>query len=65
VFGLSKIASINVVILPPWYKTWWAYLIYLGIIASAIYYYQRYRQNQAELKYQIRVAKIEAEKEKS
>ncbi|MDI9877286.1 hybrid sensor histidine kinase/response regulator transcription factor [Flectobacillus rivi] len=60
----DKIASINVVILPPWYKTWWAYLIYLGIIASAIYYYQRYRQNQAELKYQIRVAKIEAEKEK-
>ena len=34
------------------------------MIATAIYYYQRYRQNQAELKYQIRVAKIEADKEK-
>ncbi|MFY7826232.1 MAG: hybrid sensor histidine kinase/response regulator transcription factor [Flectobacillus sp.] len=60
----DKIVSFKVIILPPWYKTWWAYCIYLSAIITAIFYYQKYRLNQAELKYQIRVAKIESEKEK-
>jgi hypothetical protein len=30
----DKIVSVNVIILPPWYKTWWAYLIYLGMVAQ-------------------------------
>ena len=29
--------TISVRVLPPWYKTWWAYLIYLALLAAAVY----------------------------
>jgi signal transduction histidine kinase/ligand-binding sensor domain-containing protein/CheY-like chemotaxis protein/AraC-like DNA-binding protein len=57
-------ASIKVIVLPPWYKTWWAYLFYSALIGLLIFYYQLYKDRQNELKYQIQIAKIEAEKEK-
>ncbi|WP_133300145.1 hybrid sensor histidine kinase/response regulator transcription factor [Mucilaginibacter terrenus] len=56
--------SLKIVILPPWYKTWWAYLCYFVIGAVLVYYYLRYKSNQARLKYEIRIANISAEKEK-
>lgn len=28
---------IEVEILPPWYRTWWAYLIYIGMLAALVY----------------------------
>lgn len=57
-------ASIKITILPPWYKTWWAYIIYFTLIGVLIYYYQLYKNKQTRLTYQIQIAKIEAEKEK-
>ncbi len=57
-------ASIEVVILPPWYKTWWAYTLYLCAVGVLIYFYQQYKQKQAALAYQVKIAKIEADKEK-
>lgn len=35
--GLDSSYSLHVVILPPWWATWWAYLIYL-VIAGALLY---------------------------
>ena len=29
--------SIAIVVLPPWYKTWWAYLVYAVLLAAAAY----------------------------
>ncbi|WP_109744131.1 hybrid sensor histidine kinase/response regulator transcription factor [Arcicella aurantiaca] len=57
-------AQLMLVILPPWYKTWWAYLIYTFALMGVVYYYQRYRNQQAALRYEIEIAKIESEKEK-
>ncbi|MEJ6980596.1 two-component regulator propeller domain-containing protein [Pedobacter sp. P351] len=57
-------SSISVVILPPWYKTWWAYLIYAGLIGVAIYSLILYRTRQARLKFKVKAAQFEAEKEK-
>ncbi len=39
----SSIDSYSFEILPPWYMTWWAYLLYVLIIGSAIKAYVRYR----------------------
>ncbi len=57
-------AQLKLIILPPWYKTWWAYLLYSLAVLGLVYYYQRYRNQQAALRYEIEIAKIESEKEK-
>ncbi|NQX53190.1 response regulator [Pedobacter panaciterrae] len=49
---------------PPWYWTWWAYLLYAAAVCLAIYAYILYRNKQEDLKYKIKVANIESEKEK-
>lgn len=33
-----KEATLKIVVLPPFYATWWAYLIYIMLIATAAYY---------------------------
>jgi signal transduction histidine kinase/ligand-binding sensor domain-containing protein len=37
-------------ILPPWYRTWWAYLFYLGALALSVYGFIKYRTRQLEQK---------------
>jgi ligand-binding sensor domain-containing protein len=38
----TKETMVAITILPPWYKTWWAYLLYVLAVVSAIYLYIRY-----------------------
>ncbi|WP_295799025.1 two-component regulator propeller domain-containing protein [Mucilaginibacter sp.] len=57
-------AAINIRILPPWYKTWYAWLFYVLFAIAMVYYYLRYKNNQSKLKYDIRLAHITAEQEK-
>jgi len=40
-----KIASIKIRILPPWYKTWWAYLIWTSLAVGAMLSFYKYRIN--------------------
>jgi signal transduction histidine kinase/ligand-binding sensor domain-containing protein/DNA-binding response OmpR family regulator len=60
----EEYSSLTVRILPPWYQTWWAYLLYIGMAATAIYYYQQYKARQAALKYEIQLAHFQTQKEK-
>ena len=57
-------ATLTIVITPPWYLTWWAYIIYFSLVAGAVYGYIVYNNRQAKLKYEIKLTHIEAEKEK-
>jgi ligand-binding sensor domain-containing protein/signal transduction histidine kinase/DNA-binding response OmpR family regulator len=57
-------ATLQVKILPPWYKTWWAYLIYIAAVGLVTYYYILYRTRQTRLKYEVKVAQLSAEKDK-
>ncbi|MBB3057654.1 hybrid sensor histidine kinase/response regulator [Mucilaginibacter gotjawali] len=56
--------SLTIVITPPWYLTWWACLIYISLFVAAVYGYIVYNNRQAKLKYEIKLAHIESEKEK-
>jgi ligand-binding sensor domain-containing protein/signal transduction histidine kinase/DNA-binding response OmpR family regulator len=56
--------TLIITITPPWYLTWWAYAGYLLIIGSIIYSYILYKERQAKLRYEIRLAHLEGEKEK-
>ena len=44
----EKGASVKVVILPPWYKTWWFRLLAFSAIAGSVYYYYRSKINRIE-----------------
>ncbi|MDN3581612.1 two-component regulator propeller domain-containing protein [Mucilaginibacter flavus] len=57
-------ATLQIKILPPWYKTWWAYFCYIAAGGLLIYYYLQYRANQARLKYEIQLTQLSAEKDK-
>lgn len=55
---------VKVVVLPPWYRTWWAYLLYIALVTSIVYIYLRYKFKQARLVYEVRLAKADVEKER-
>jgi signal transduction histidine kinase/ligand-binding sensor domain-containing protein/DNA-binding response OmpR family regulator len=57
-------AIIQIRILPPWYRSWWAYLAYMAMAALLVYVYFSYRNRQAKLEYEIQLAHLNAEKEK-
>ncbi len=55
---------IKITVLPPWYRTWWAYLLYMISFASLIYLYILYNKRQERLRYEIKLAHLENEEEK-
>jgi len=63
--------AIRITVLPPWYRSWWAYILYgVGAIA-AIYLFISYKTRQSRLRYEIkeallqtREAQLNAQKEK-
>ncbi|MCE7043225.1 hybrid sensor histidine kinase/response regulator transcription factor [Dyadobacter sp. CY312] len=57
-------AEVKVVILPPWYKTWWAYTAYVLLVGAALTWYRRMMLAKLELKNRVEIEKLHAEKEK-
>ncbi len=57
----EKGASIQFTILPPWYKTWWAYLFFIVLFASAVFGFDRLQRRMLSKKEQERTALREAE----
>jgi signal transduction histidine kinase/ligand-binding sensor domain-containing protein/DNA-binding response OmpR family regulator len=55
---------LKIIVLPPWYRTWWAYLAYGLFVVTAIYLYIQYNKRQERLRYEIKLAHLEKETEK-
>lgn len=55
-------AQLHISILPPPWKTWWAYLIYAFLLLLIIRWYRNYLLARATLRAELEVAKIEKEK---
>ncbi|TRZ41595.1 hybrid sensor histidine kinase/response regulator transcription factor [Robertkochia solimangrovi] len=51
-------------ILPPWYRSWWAYTFYLLILLITIKLYSEYHRRQDRLKHRLEITEMEMEKEK-
>lgn len=49
----GSVTSLKVIILPPWHKTTWAYLIYIALLFSLFYAYLLNQKKQHLLKLQI------------
>lgn len=56
--------SLRIKILPPWYKTGWAYLIYVVLLCLATRSYIQHKVKQRRLKYKLKVSQLKALKEK-
>ncbi|MFV8344350.1 two-component regulator propeller domain-containing protein [Flavobacterium sp. XS2P39] len=55
---------VSIVVLPPWYRTWWAYSFYLLTLAGIVFAYIKYYKNKEKLKYKVKIAELERKKEK-
>jgi signal transduction histidine kinase len=64
VYGNVQETNLKIIVLPPWYRAWWAYLAYISLIGLLIYLYVRYKDGQTRLEYEVKLAHLEAEKEK-
>jgi signal transduction histidine kinase len=61
---INKNIAIRIVVLPPWYRTWWAYIIYILIFAAVIYWYSTIRIRQTQLEYEVKLAIANEKKQK-
>lgn len=61
---MGETTLLKIYVLPPWYRTWWAYLLYISFIACIIYLYIRYTKRQERLRYEVKLAHLENEREK-
>ncbi len=60
----DAVELLYITILPPWYRTWWAYSLYILLIAAVTYLYMLYKNKQTKLKYEVQLAHLETQKEK-
>lgn len=58
----SRIAELNICVLPPWWKTVWAYLSYALILGIAAYFGLKIYFNRIKLKQQLEFEKREADR---
>ncbi|MEJ7827902.1 MAG: ATP-binding protein [Segetibacter sp.] len=60
----DKIAELKITVLPPWWRTWWAYTIYALLLALAVRAYFRFSVNRAKLQAQLNYEQLEAKRMK-
>lgn len=63
-FWSEPVILLRIEILPPWYRTWWSYCLYLLALAGIVYVYILYNKRQERLRFEVKLANIEKEKEK-
>lgn len=54
--------DLKITILPPWYMTWWAKLMYFLVFVGLVYFFSRYTIITARRKSQLEMVKFENEK---
>ncbi|WP_229220145.1 two-component regulator propeller domain-containing protein [Dyadobacter beijingensis] len=56
-------ASLPIRVMPPWYRSWWAYLLYILAVGLVLYYYQQYKLGQEKMKYEVQLAHLETQQQ--
>lgn len=60
----DKIAELQITVLPPWWRSWWAYLVYIVLLGFGIRAYFKFTVNRAKLKSQLNFEQLEAKRVK-
>lgn len=58
----SKVAVLNITVLPPWWRTWWAYAVYALLLVTGVGAAFQFFINREKLKAQLNVEQLEARK---
>ena len=58
----EHIAELKITVLPPWWRTWWAYLFYLLVLGLGIRVYFKFKVNKAKLQNQVVFEQQEAKR---
>jgi ligand-binding sensor domain-containing protein/signal transduction histidine kinase/DNA-binding response OmpR family regulator len=59
----DHIKSIKLIVLPPWWKTWWAYIIYLAIIGLMLYLFNSYSVKNERLTNELKYEHLNHQKD--
>lgn len=59
----SPDTTLDIIVTPPWWATWWAYCIYLALFIAALYITIKIFVYQEKLRQNLRIEKIQHEKE--
>lgn len=54
-----KEASMKIIVLPPWYETWWAFWIYGGLIIGSIYVFRKVVQVRERFRLDLKIQEKE------
>ncbi|QIP17320.1 response regulator [Spirosoma aureum] len=61
-FAKASETVLQLIVLPPWYRTYWAYFLYAGLVASLLMLIRRMIQIRESYKTELRIEHIETEK---
>ena len=61
----TKETILSISILPPWYRTWWAYTLYACLAGGLLYLYVSYKARQTRLEYEVQIARLNGENERA
>ncbi len=53
-------ASLRIVVLPPWWRTWWAYFGYAMVVGGFLYFIRRKEKQEQKLQYRLQMEQAEA-----
>ena len=57
----DKGVTLSLIITPPWWQTWWAYILYGLLFLAGLYILRRYELNRMNLKNQLKIEKVESD----
>ena len=60
----DKIVELQITVLPPWWRSWWAYMFYIVLLGFGIRAYFKFTVNRAKLKSQLNFEQLEAKRVK-
>jgi signal transduction histidine kinase/DNA-binding response OmpR family regulator/ligand-binding sensor domain-containing protein len=60
----DHLAKLEIIVLPPWWSSWWAYMVYVLLVGLAIRAFLNFNVNKAKLQSQLRYEQLEAKRVK-
>ncbi len=58
----EKGIELGIIILPPWYRTWWAYMFYIFAVVGLYISARKFELNKIKMKNELKLKHLEAEK---